>query len=106
MKLETPFKISLIITVILIVLSLIFFQKITPEIPLFYSLADSGSQLVPKGWIFLLPVLSLLINVVHLGLTKIFNQINPFVLKLFIWTTLFLQVILFIVNVRIIAIIS
>lgn len=104
--LETPFRISLIITIILIAIDLAFYQKITPEIPLFYSLADSSSHLAQKNWIFLLPILSLLINLAHFSLSKVFKQIDSFVLRLFIWATLIFQIILFMISIRIIAVIG
>lgn len=104
LQIAQPFKICLIFTLVIGSLSLLSYGEITPQIPLFYSLANPEKQLVTKDWIFALTALSLLINIIHLGLINIFNQLDRFVLKFFSWSTLVLQIILLVITLRIILI--
>ncbi len=72
---------------------------IQPVVPLFHSLPSSDAQLASKEWLFLLPLLSALINVIHLTAINRFN-LNELVLKLTAWTDAILQLILLMVTLR------
>jgi len=96
----TPIKISLFITLFLLLLTGVILTFIQPVIPLFYSLPDPNEQLVNKSWLLLLPALSFLINLTHLGLLKIFPTVDQLMVKLFAWSGLILQIILTIITLR------
>ena len=96
----TPIKISLFITLFLLLLTGVILTFIQPVIPLFYSLPDPNEQLVNKSWLLLLPALSFLINLTHLGLLKIFPTVDQLMVKLFTWSGLILQIILTIITLR------
>ncbi len=105
-RLSLPLKISMIITLVMLVETALFYSRLQPEIPLFYSLADPEQQLAHKPWIFILPAISLLINSLHLILIRVFNQLEELVLNLFTWSTVVLQIILLMTLTRLISIIS
>lgn len=96
----TPIKISLFITLFLLLLTGVILTFIQPVIPLFYSLPNPNEQLVNKSWLLLLPALSFLINLTHLGLLKIFPTVDQLMVKLFAWSGLILQIILTIITLR------
>ncbi len=96
----TPIKISLFITLFLLLLTGVILTFIQPVIPLFYSLPNPNEQLVNKSWLLLLPALSFLINLTHLGLLKIFPKVDRLMVKLFAWSGLILQIILTIITLR------
>ncbi|MBD3250540.1 MAG: hypothetical protein GF381_03165 [Candidatus Pacebacteria bacterium] len=98
-------KYSLLSTLFLLGLTLVSYHQLTPQIPLLYSLADPEKQLVAKFWIWTLPGLSLMINLVHLVLLKAMPDLERFVLNLFSWSTLILQLILLAISLRIILIV-
>jgi len=104
-KLAPPYKISLSVTILLIALSLIFYPRLQPVIPLFYSQLQPEKQLVDKMFIFLLPMMSLSINLIHIILQKACKNLDKLVLQLVAWSTVVLQAILLLVTARILIII-
>lgn len=103
---QKPFRLSLLINLVIIGLGVYGLSVVTPVVPLFYSLANPDKQLVSKQWLLFLPLLSLLINSLHLILTKLNQELDSFVLRLFSWSTLILQIMLFMITMRIILITS
>ncbi|MEA2056153.1 MAG: hypothetical protein U9O78_00330 [Patescibacteria group bacterium] len=99
-----PLRISLTISLVIFALSTWFYPKLQPEIPLFYSLADPSRQLVAKQWLFLLPVISLIICTIHLILIRTFAKLNELALFLFSWSTVMIEVIILMILLRIILI--
>lgn len=73
-----------------------------PEIPLFYSLPRLDQQLAPKIWIFLFPIMSLLVNGVHAVLIGLESQRESLLLVLFARITLILQIMLLLAVLRIV----
>lgn len=104
-NLPLPFKISLALTVVIAVEIAIVYLRLQPELPIFYSLAEAEKQLAPKAYIWLLPSFSLLLNLLHFGLTRVFKQLETMILNIFSWSTVLLQTILFLTVTRIILII-
>lgn len=100
-----PLRISLSISLLIILLSIIFYPQLQPEIPLFYSLPRSSQQLAHKLWIFFFPLLSIFITVSHFFMISVNSQIKNRLKKLFSWTTVILQILLFLIFIRIIYII-
>lgn len=103
---RTPFLLSFLIGLVLSLVSLIFYFRLQPVVPLFYSLALQTQQLAPKEWLFLFPSLSLGITIVHLFLLNIFREHSRLMLRLFSWVTLGIQVVLALSMIRIILIVS
>lgn len=75
------------------------------EIPLFYS-QPSDQQLAHKIWLFLLPGMALLINLLHFSVMKSKSDLNEQVLKMLLQLTFLLQVLLLAISWRIIIIVA
>lgn len=103
---RVPFLISFLIGLVLALVSLIFFFRLQPVIPVFYSLALQTQQLAPKEWLFLFPALSLGITFIHAVLINIFREHSRLMLRLFSWVTLGIQITLALSMIRIILIVS
>lgn len=104
--LKRPFLISFLITTVIFLVTLIFFFRIQPQVPLFYSLARPSQHLTSKYWLFLLPALSLLINITHLMIVSFIKQTDKLLMKLLTWTTVGMQLILGLALFRILIIIT
>ncbi len=104
--LKTPFLISFLITVVMTLTIAISFFRIQPQVPLFYSLARPSQHLVSKNWLFLLPLLSLLIGLIHSIIVKLTKYSDPLLMKLFAWTTIGAQLMLGLALFRILIIIT
>ena len=104
--LKTPFLVSFLTVITMFLVTLIFFFRIQPQVPLFYSLARPSQHLTSKNWLFLLPVLSLFIGLTHLMIAKIAKHTDQLLMKLFAWTTVGIQLILGLALFRILAIIT
>ncbi|MBD3279882.1 MAG: hypothetical protein GF390_04225 [Candidatus Pacebacteria bacterium] len=100
------FRLMFLFSAILSLVSLVLLPRLQPVIPLFYSLARPEQHLANKYWLLILPSLSLLISFGHLTLVKIFKNLEPRLLKIFVWLSVFYQVILTIIFIRTIWIIS
>jgi hypothetical protein len=99
------FLISFLISSLLMLIALVTYFRIQPEIPLFYTLALPEHQLARKEWLFLFPFLSFSISTGHLFIIHWCREYSPMLLKLFGWITLGLQVVLATSLVRILIII-
>lgn len=77
-----------------------------PQIPLYYSLAQSAQQLAPKSHLFLFAGLSLSITIFHFSFIMAFRQLDLFLLRLFAWTTVLTQGLLLVAIIRILFVIS
>lgn len=90
-----------------IIIALVFsFFSAQPQVPMFYSLAQANQQLASKVWLFLFGGISISITVVHLSLILSFRQLDLFLLRLFIWTTVLIQTLLLMALLRIIFVIA
>lgn len=97
--------VAIVFTGIITLISSIFYFLSQPVIPLMYSLPRPEQSLVPKIWIFLFPVISLTISVLHIFLIGKFKNLDELILKMFAWSTVFLQLILGAILIRMIVII-
>lgn len=104
--LKIPFLVSFLLTAIMFLVTLIFFFRIQPQVPLFYSLARTSQHLTSKNWLFLLPSLSLLIGIAHFAIAKAIKHTDKLLMKLFAWTTVGIQLVLGLALFRILVIIS
>ena len=62
---------GLLMVVFDLIITAFFWWQLPPQIPLFYSLPYGVSQLAPKLWFFVLPILSLLVWICYFLLSKI-----------------------------------
>ncbi len=97
---QTPIRLSILTTFIILVIVLISLSLIQPVVPLFYSLSEPEQQLADKHWLLLLPALSLMFNFIHLGIIKLNIQIDQLVIKLYAWAGLVMQAILLLITLR------
>lgn len=93
------------LTGVITLLASIFYFIAQPVIPILYSLPRPEQALAPKLWIFVFPVISLVLSIVHIILIGKFKDLDEFILKMFAWVTVFLQLFIAAVLVRIIYII-
>lgn len=96
---EFPVKISLLLNGLILLIVLVAQPFIQPVIPLFHSLPLGVNQLVPKIWLLLLPLLSIIFNLVHIGSTHLF-KLHLLIEKLYLWANVVMQVILLMITLR------
>lgn len=99
-------RLSFVTSILMLLLTIAGYSRFQPEIPLFYSLPRSEQALIAKGWIFLLPLLSISINAVHYLFSRfsLARQPHSTVLTFFWGATLTMQVLLISAWLRIILI--
>ncbi|GEM_PF-912746 len=97
---KTPIKFSLAINLIILLITLRSYPFIQPVIPIFYSLPNPNQHLADKSWLFLLPAISLLMNLIHIYSFKLIESNTQFVIKLFAYSGLTLQAILLLITLR------
>lgn len=103
---RTTALISLLISLLMGLLVSVLYFRLQPEVPLFYSLPRASEHLVTKEWLFLLPSISVIITITHLIIMSFSQQVDTLLLKLFAWSTVAVQLLLFVSLVRIILIIT
>jgi len=86
--------------------TLVFFFRVQPQVPIFYSLARPSQHLAPKHWLFLFPALSAIISFSHLIIARVIKHADQLLMKLFAWTTFGIQLVLGLALLRIIVIIT
>lgn len=101
---KSPLLISIGLTGLLTIIATIFYFFAQSVVPIFYSLPLAEQALAPKEWLFLLPVISLIVTLVHSGLISLFNDLDILILRLFAWMTVIMQFFLLLILVRIILI--
>lgn len=95
---------SILLNLVALLLPIIFYSSLQKEIPLFYSL-PSDQQLIDKKFIFILPLISTLMNMIHFLIAYFEKEINHNILRMFIQLTMLLQLIALAILLRIIIII-
>jgi len=103
---RVPFLFSYIVMLTSYLLVLVFYFRLPPIVPIFYSLAQPSQHLAAKEWIFLFPVFLTLITVGHLSLIQTFSDYEKLLLQLFSWTSFVIITLVFASLVRILVIIS
>lgn len=99
---QTPITFSWILTLLFLGVTIIYFFLSQPELPLFYTVADKQDQLAPKAFLFLFPAISFAINIIHFIIVKTLQKFSAVLLRLFVETTIILQILLGSALVRII----
>lgn len=103
-NLRTIGLLSIILNVVSLLVTVIFYTSLQKEIPIFYSLS-SDQQLTDKKFILILPMIATLMNAVHFLIAYIEKEINVNILKMFIEVSLLLQFLLLAILLRIIIIV-
>ncbi len=93
-EIQTPITVSWILFFLSLVTTIIFYFLAQPELPLFYTVATKQDQLAPKLLLFIFPTVSLFINVLHFFIFRILQKYSAILLKLFVGTTIGLQILL------------
>lgn len=96
---------AIILSILSVLISVAFYPGMQKEIPIFYSMT-SDQQLAAKEFIFIIPLISIFINVLHFLIAKIEKEIDFNILKMFLQITLVLQLLVFAILLRIIIIIN
>ena len=94
---------SILINLATVFISLLFFPGLQKEIPLFYSQSED-QILVEKTYIFILPLLAIFFNFLHLGFIKINKDFPISILRILMRITLVLEILTFAILLRIILI--
>lgn len=84
------------------VLAGFFYRLLPPEIPLFNSMSQVTDKLTPAIMIFLLPAIALIINLIHALVIYFGRKYDVLLLKMFSYFTVFLQLLLLAVLLRLI----
>lgn len=100
--LRTPLRWISGIVLAQLALALASYPFLQPSIPLFYSLAQSTSQLAPKEFVFIFPAIGLLIALLARIGMRLTKSIDSILLQLFAWTTVVLISLSLLAMVRII----
>jgi hypothetical protein len=103
---KTPFLIVYLFTLVSALLTLTFYFRTQPVVPIFYSLPEPEQHLAAREWLFLFPFMSLIVSLLHTGLIKFVSKAEQLLLTLFAWTTVVVQTVLLLALLRIIYIIS
>ncbi|HYD35377.1 MAG TPA: hypothetical protein VD999_04885 [Vitreimonas sp.] len=97
---KTPMTLCGVLGLFLTLFTTASYIVLQPLVPLFYTLALPSQHLAPKEWLFLFPVLSVMMTVLHILLLKKFRYYDPLILWLFSWTTFGLQMVLTLAVIR------
>lgn len=103
---KVPFLLVYLLTLLSALVTLIFYFRSQPEIPIFYSLPEPAQHLAPKQWLLLFPALSFVSTVIHVAITKSIAHTDRLLVALFSWASVLVQAVLILALLRIIYIIS
>ncbi|MCA9372739.1 hypothetical protein KC921_01410 [Candidatus Woesebacteria bacterium] len=101
---KTALLSSLVLTVFTTAASIIYLPSAQPVLPLFYTFTRPEQTLVNKWWLLLIPGCSLLFSLFAHTFQLVLRTVDVFVLQLFAWFTVFVQIVLLLAIVRIIGI--
>lgn len=92
--------VGLLLTAVISFCSIYLYSTSQPELPLFYSLALAEDQVVKNEWIFVLPVIAIILFLGHLILLNVLSKLDEEMMKLFTWITIFLLSLIVFIFVR------
>ena len=87
-SIEKQIYLSWVVALLIVLISVIYYFISQPQLPIFYSLATKSDQLATKEFIFLFPIISVLMNLSHLFVIKVLKNYSALMLKLFVITFL------------------
>lgn len=99
------FRINVLVLVIQFGYLLFFFNRLPPEVPLYYSLPWGVSQITSVKDLFILPIVSILILIVNNCLSILINE-NKLLSKILISNSLIISIFNLVTLVRIINLVS
>lgn len=99
-------RLSLLLVMVVMLVVLVQYFRIQPQIPLFYSLARPQQSLVAKEWLFLFPVLSITMFVVHSAILRSSRFAENLLITLFAWSSFGTQLLIDLALFRIIMIVT
>lgn len=105
-SLKVPLLLMILSSLIISLTSLVVYFRLQPVIPLFYTLIQTENQLAAKEWLFLFPILSALITLIHVVILSRLLNYEQVVIQLFTWMSVVMQALLLIAFFRILVIIS
>lgn len=107
---DATIKNSYLISLALIFLSflilVIFYFQLPPHVPLFYSQVRGETQLAAKGYLFLLPIFSLIMLLLHFWVSRVNFNSDRMLSKITASTSAFITFLLFIALVHIVVIVT
>lgn len=103
-QLRPPLYLGLFLTLMIALLCGNYVIFAQPELPIFYTMADSEKILQPKIWLILLPGLSMAISLITMIAVHFLNKLESSLLRLYAWASLASQIVLLMSAVRIILI--
>ncbi|MFZ5376152.1 MAG: hypothetical protein ACOZAN_00585 [Patescibacteria group bacterium] len=102
---RNAFRASILLLIITIAISVFFYPQLQPVIPIFYSLSSANQHLADKELIFLLPVLSTIICLLHFPLTKVMANFEIGLRQIFAWMATLMQLLALAILVRTISVV-
>lgn len=105
-EIKIPIGMLYLTTLVSVLLSLSIYFSLQPVIPLFYSLPQPEQQLVSKEWIFIFPLFTILISIVHSMIAYRLQSGHILLLQLFSWTSVFISILFLISQIRIILLVT
>jgi len=94
------FFLAVPLSIINIVLSILFFAFLPPEIPIFHTMIQPDDRLADSMMIFILPILATIINVIHALVIYFGRKYELLLLNIFSYFTIFIQLLLLAVLLR------
>ncbi len=91
---QAPITASWILFFLFLVVTIIYYFLAQPELPIFYTVATRQDQLAPKLFLFIFPAVSLSMNIIHFFILRALQKYSAILLKLFVGTTIGLQILL------------
>ena len=83
---KTALRFNLALIAFVFIFVAIFWTKLPPQLPLFYSKPWSQDQLAPKSWFLILPSICFLMVLFNLRLASLFLKKEALLAKILVWT--------------------
>ena len=98
-------RLSLSLLALIIILIAVFWGKLPPQLPLFYSKTWGKDQLASKWWFLTLPFICFLIVILDLRLASLFLKKEEWLAKILVWTAVILALLVSTTIIRVLLII-
>ena len=83
-------RLSLFLLALIVIIIVIFWTKLPPHLPLFYSKTWGKDQLAPKWWFLALPFICFLMVILNIRLASLFLKKEKWLAKILIWSVVIL----------------
>lgn len=98
-------RLSIGLILLMLIINAVFWIKLPPQIPLFYSRPWGEDQLAGKNWIFFLTFICLFLIIMNFRLASLFYKNEILLAKILVWTSVILAFLLDTTLIRILIII-